>query len=135
MSQVRYGSLYERVLANSEKPDDQNECGCWLWTGRTACGYGRMTVRVPGKPHPGVVLAHRATEQHLRDLAAQLASDDAQAGDWWDTVLPTVTAAPLCPENETLDHLCCTQRCVNPDHWQPETRARNTQLAAQRRRT
>lgn len=126
MSQVRYGSLYERVLANSEKPDDQNECGCWLWTGRTARGYGRMSMRVPGRPEPVGVNAHRATEQHLRDVAAQLASDDAQVGDWWDTPLPTAAAPPMCPENETLDHLCCDPRCVNPDHWEPVDRVENS---------
>ena len=31
----RYGSLFERLVANSHKPDDQNENGCWLWTGTT----------------------------------------------------------------------------------------------------
>ncbi len=31
----RYASLFERLIANSEPAPGQNECGCWLWTGKT----------------------------------------------------------------------------------------------------
>ena len=47
-----YGSMYERLVANSEKPDDQNECGCWLWTGKTdgkRWHYGKVNVRIDGR--------------------------------------------------------------------------------------
>ena len=49
----RYASMYERLVANSEKPDDQNENGCWVWTGRRHnSNYGVLAVRIPGRPNP-----------------------------------------------------------------------------------
>ena len=48
-----YGSMYERLVANSEKPDDQNECGCWLWTIQV---WQRLSHGWPviGRPGPGL---------------------------------------------------------------------------------
>lgn len=131
---TRYASLYERLVANSRLAEGQNENGCWEWTGPTSRGYGRMAVRQPGKPNPQGVLAHREMLKLARDMEAQLASDDAQIGDWWDTVLPPVTAALLGTNEHTVDHRCCCQRCVNPDHFEVVTRVENSQRMQERRR-
>lgn len=105
---MKYDSLYARLIANSEKPDDQNENGCWLWTGNTdRKGYGRLSLRIPGKPNPTGVRAHRAMEEVFREDS-------------------------LHPDLETIEHLCATTGCVNPDHWVTMTRAENT--AAMRKR-
>jgi hypothetical protein len=102
MRTVRYDSLYQRLLANSRLVDGQNENGCWQWTGRTdgkPWPYGRMNVYRDGKHK--TVQPHREMEQQFRD-------------------------EPLCPETQTIDHLCGNTLCINPDHWLLETRAVNT---------
>ncbi len=98
----KYDTLYERMLANSEKPDDQNENGCWLWTSKTdnkRWPYPRMNVSRNGK-HTTVAPA-REMEKVFRD-------------------------APLDPDMHTIEHLCRTPMCINPDHWILLTRAENT---------
>ena len=80
----RYNSLFERLVVNSHKPDDQNENGCWLWTGTTDVQaqlalHGKVSVRIDGK-HTSL-RAHRAMAQLFEDR-------------------------PLDPEHETVEHLC-----------------------------
>lgn len=109
----RYGSMFERLVANSVKPEDQNENGCWLWVGpvdHKRVPYGQVSKRVDGK-HVNVK-AHREMENQCR------------CGDDDVPLLPT----------ETIDHLCGVSLCINPDHWRIETRERNSQLAQERRR-
>ena len=75
-----YGSMYERLVANSEKPDDQNECGCWLWTGKTdgkRWPYGKVNVRIEGK-HVSL-RAHRAMAEITDWLESALDSRDAES--------------------------------------------------------
>lgn len=134
MSQRRYDSMRERLVANSQVPDGQSDSGCWEWTGPTSGGYGIVAVRKPGKRNPQGMLAHREMVRESRAMAAQLASDDARAGDWWNTPLPGVAAPPMSTDQETVDHLCCNRRCVNPDHLQLISRTENSRLRHQRRR-
>ena len=97
-----YGSMYERLVANSEKPDDQNECGCWLWTGKTdgkRWPYGKVNVRIEGK-HVSL-RAHRAMAEITEGRA-------------------------LDPEHETVEHLCGNPLCVNPDHFELIDRVDNS---------
>ena len=117
-----YDSFYERLIANSEKPDDQNECGCWLWTGALGSrGYGKVTVRKPRKVFGVMKLlprpqhAHRAMAQYLADRDAQYAADDAIDDPF--TLAPTVASVPLDPDEQTVDHLCWAKPCINPDHF------------------
>lgn len=70
---------------------------CWLWRGYTMPdGYGRFQARVDGSP--AMVLVHR-----------------------W--------AFEFCvgqiPDDLTIDHLCRTRNCVNPDHLEPVTHLEN----------
>lgn len=109
---MKYDSLFLRLIANSVKPDDQNENGCWLWTGRTdgkrgGGEYGRMNKRVDGK--------HKTVQPH-REMEELL------------------IGRKLCPETETetIDHLCKNTLCINPDHWQLVTRVDNSALSQQR---
>jgi hypothetical protein len=106
---MKYASLFDRLVANSVKPDDQNENGCWVWTGRTdgkRYPYGRMNVRVEGK--------HTTTAPHCE--MEKLFREDGL----------------LCPETETIDHLCFNTLCINPDHWQIKTRAENSKISQER---
>ena len=100
---MKYASMYERLIANSEKPDDQNENGCWVWTGKTDSKrwpYGMVTKR--GKDGKVVnVRAHRAMFNELD-------------GDWF--LLDTV---------DEIDHLCENPLCINPDHWRIVTKVEN----------
>jgi hypothetical protein len=104
---MRYVKMFERLVANCEKPDDQNENGCWLWTGKTdhkrGGEYGRLNKRVDGKHK--TVAAHREMENTFRE----------------EQGLP-----PLDPE-ETIDHYCTSGLCINPDHWgEPVSRVVNS---------
>lgn len=134
MSQVRYANMFERLIANSRPLEGQNANGCWEWTGRTdgrRWPYGVVTKRVAGK-HT-TTRAHREMEQQLRDSRVQLDLDDAQVGDWWATPLPTAAPAPLCPDTETIDHLCYCRLCIHPDHWEAISRVENSVRSQQRR--
>lgn len=114
MSQKRYDSLFERLIANSEKPEDQNENGCWKWTSSTdSKGYAIVTIRMPGKKNPTGKRAHRVMEGLFR-------ADD-------DTLIATFD-----PDLETIEHLCATTGCVNPDHFITVDRATNTRLMRER---
>jgi hypothetical protein len=127
---VRYANLFSRLVANSSKPDDQNEDGCWQWSGMVdKDGYGRLSMRIKGKPHPTGMRAHRVMEQTLRDNTAQFAADDAVPGLF---LAPKIASVPMCPDEETLDHLCWCTGCTNPDHWVVATRAANAKEARSR---
>lgn len=106
---MKYDNLFLRLIANSVKPDDQNENGCWIWVGRTdgkrGGEYGRMNVRRDGK--------HKTVQPH-REMEELL------------------IGRKLCPETETIDHLCTNTLCINPDHWVLVTRVVNSQRSQQR---
>ena len=70
--------------------------GCWLWHGtKNNMGYGKLTR---GRRGEGLVYAHR--------LAYEL------------------FVGPI-PEGLTIDHLCRTPACVNPQHLEPTTMREN----------
>ena len=98
----KYLSFYERLVANSEKPDDQNENGCWVWTGKTdgkRWPYGAVNVRVDGQHK--TLRAHRAMAEVLE-------------------------GRPLDPDHETVEHLCGNTLCINPDHLELIDRVDNS---------
>jgi HNH endonuclease len=104
---VKYASMFERLVANSVKPDKQNENGCWQWIGPTdgkRWPYGQVSKRVNGKHK--TIKAHREMENKFRKV-------------------------PLA-EDETIDHLCMNPLCVNPDHFSVVTRVENSRLSQQR---
>jgi hypothetical protein len=123
---VKYDSMSARLLANSNGPaEDQNENGCWLWARQLQnTGYGVLAVHRTGKS-PAKRYAHRVMAQTVRDLDAQLAADDALPGL---LCAGPVTARPLHPDHETIDHLCRKHSCVNPDHQVLLTRAENSRM-------
>ena len=128
--------MYERLLANSRTLDGQNENGCWEWTGSlNTANYGAFSKRVPGRRTPKTMLAHREMERIYRDAEAQRVFDLTQPGDWWSTPLIDIVAPAMHADDETTDHTCCLRRCVNIDHWNHVTRAENTALMQQRRKT
>lgn len=103
---MSYASLYERIVAQTEVPEEQCEStGCWVWQGtKDAKGYGRVSVRRPGR-NPTGVRVHRAVMEH-------------------------VLGRELHPDDETVEHLCRRTACVNPDHLTLLSRSENTRKAA-----
>lgn len=91
---MRYGSMFERLVANSDKSDAENENGCWRWTGaRDRRGeYGVLNVRVRGRVKH--LKAHR--------------------------VMYAVTRGVVPTQEQTVEHLCEDGACINPDHLDDE---------------
>jgi hypothetical protein len=110
----RYGSLWERLMANTAEPD--GDSGCWCWTGRkcSSYGYGRINLYVPELARNVPLTAHVAA---------------------W-VMLETGIVAPhslylACLELRCsglqLDHLCHNTKCINPDHLELVTPRENSQ--------
>ena len=70
--------------------------GCWLWTGTTSGGYGRICE---GTPSRRMLPSHRVAYELL--------------------------VGPI-PDGLEIDHLCRVTRCVNPAHMEPVTHQENT---------
>lgn len=109
---MKYDSLFERLVANSAIPDGQLEStGCWVWTGNTdSKGYGRLSVRRPGRRSPVGVRAHRLMKEIMEGRL-------------------------LHPDDETVEHQCGVTSCINPDHTILLTRAENSAEMQRRRKT
>lgn len=87
------GTLLERLmLLVSMEPMS----GCWLWTGATRGGYGRIKM---GGRKGEFATAHRLSFELHR--------------------------GPI-PNGLVLDHLCRNRSCVNPHHLEPVTAEENT---------
>ena len=96
---MKYASMFERLVANTAEPE--NDQACWLWTGaiddRPGRGYARINCRVDGK--------HRSLRAHR--VMAQLFTDDELT------------------EADEVDHLCFNVKCINPDHLEVVTKRVN----------
>ena len=86
---MRYGTLYERLVANADIPVDG--CGCWIWKGRISNNYPRLNVVIDGK-HT-TLLAHRTMCEIILGLPV----------NW-------------LPREIEVDHLCKHPWCIHPDH-------------------
>lgn len=97
---MSYGSLFERLVANTVLADPDDPSSCWLWTGSVnrENGYPRLTIRKPGCKHPVRIYAHRAMLEEFHDI-------------WF-------------PFDEA-GHLCYQPLCINPAHLEVQTRAMN----------
>lgn len=94
---MKYGSRYERLVANTRLAEEGNVHSCWLWNGATTRnGYPLMTERVRGKPQG--IRAHRAMLEELLDATFPL---------------------------DEGGHLCCTPSCIHPSHLEVQTSAFN----------
>lgn len=96
MTRRRYSTLFERLVANTIVDSD----GCWIWQGVIAKdnGYPRLAMRIPGRPHPVQVAAHRKMLEIMTG---------------W-----------LFPFDEA-GHQCYKMACIRPDCLRIETRAEN----------
>lgn len=95
--------MFKRLLVNSRESETRFYEGtpCWEWLGYTCPrGYGRFSVRVPGKPYPVTMSAHR----EMASLAL---------------------GHPIDPDI-TIEHACTTPWCIHWLHFKTATRAENT---------
>jgi cold shock CspA family protein len=117
---MKYDSLFTRLIANTAEPE--NDQACWPWMGKTdRKGYGFITKRVPEKAHPVNRRAHREMELLVRGQYNEFDLDDDPFGP-----ILMVERPDMDPDDETIDHLCYTPGCINPDHHRPLTRVENT---------
>lgn len=94
---MKYGSLFERLVANTAEPE--NAQACWLWTGRlNEYGYPRLNVHDAARGRTVTVKAHRAMLEEMHE-----------------GVFPFDEAG----------HLCHTRACINPDHLEVQTKSFN----------
>lgn len=120
MSANRYTSMWERLVANTHEPG--NDQACWVWSAqRDRWGYPRFNVRLPFRPYPVTLMAH---------LAAYVIAEAPPETplDFWLAYLEL-----RCSGLE-LDHTCNNESCIHPDHLDPVTRSVNCQRREQRRR-
>jgi hypothetical protein len=115
---VKYDSLFTRLVAQTEIPDEQLEStGCWLADGKMdRSGYVFITKREPGKRSPVNRRGHREMETIMRGSNEFDLDDD-----------------PLGPIL-VVEHLCYNRRCWNPDHHTTMTRVENTRSMLERTR-
>lgn len=103
---MRYGTLYERLVANTAEPQSTN--GCWLWTGATdgrrGAQYARINMRIDGRHR--CLKAHRVMAQQFHET-------------------------PLTPHDE-VDHVCGESLCINPDHLEVVSKSENVRRRNQR---
>lgn len=101
----KYTNLAQRILNNTIK---QGDCWCWV----LACsddGYGRMTIRVGGRP----------------------------SGFWVHRVAWELFKGTRIPDDMTLDHIwpiCKHKNCWRPDHLELVSRAENSVRMRKKRR-
>lgn len=109
-----YATLWQRLMANTAEPE--NEQACWVWLGCkcSAYGYGRTNLYVPGLSDTRALTAHV--------LAWLLLEVDTPPSDEAYLIAQEVHESGL-----QLDHLCCNTKCINPDHLELVTAKENTQ--------
>jgi len=97
--------FWPKVNKDGPVPEHRPDLGpCWIWT--AGGDYGRGRFAVVGRSGR-LLLAHRFAYELL--------------------------IGPI-PEGLTLDHLCMTPLCVNPEHLEPVTQAENSRRAAEAKR-
>lgn len=110
----KYNSLYERLVANTAAPE--NDRACWIWTSATTKrGYGKLNIWRAG----GLVqcMAHRLMYQLFHCKPVEHWIDD------WSFILVPPDELQY---DETVDHICETTECINPDHLRLLSRVDNT---------
>jgi hypothetical protein len=118
MARSPYFNLCERLIANTEEPE--NAQGCWPWKRqRDRWGYGRFTLYVDG-----VIVKLQAHIALWVWFHAQPESIGEFVMAYW-----FLTATGL-----ELDHLCENEGCCNPEHLDLVTGSENCQRREDRSR-
>jgi len=119
VSTDRYASMWERLVANTHEPE--NEQACWPWSAQLdRYGYPRFALRLPFKPYPVNLMAHIAAY-----VIAEARPETLH--DFWLAYLEL-----RCSGLE-LDHTCNNESCIYPDHHEPVTHQVNCQRRNMRR--
>lgn len=114
MARSPYSTLWERLMANIDEPE--NEQACWLWNGKhDRSWYGRLNVYVPGLAGRVTVSAHVAA-------FVCLWAQPQNADEFWLAYLE------MRHSDLEVDHKCNDPRCINPDHHAPVTASENCKL-------
>lgn len=103
MSGRPYKNLAMRILENIRMKVPPEHCAhlgpCWIWKlSRCDKGYGRLTIRINGKPFGF----------RVHSVAYELFTGEE------------------VPKSMTLDHLCFRKNCCNPRHLEQVSRSGNT---------
>ena len=119
MPRSPYPTLFTRLVANTEEPE--NERACWVWTGkRDRWWYGRLNVYVPGLAKVVTVMAHIAA--WVTHAVAPLDADEFY-----------LAYQEFVTSGLELDHLCEMPACIFIDHLEPVTPSENCKRRDARR--
>ena len=116
---MRYSTVYQRLVANTEEPANEQSCWCWSRRGDKA-GYGRIELWVKG--------LQRTVSLYASVVMWIIVNTEART---WDEVY--LAALELRHSGLEVDHLCHTPPCVNPDHLDLKTPKENAQARRQDR--
>lgn len=112
MAHRAYASLYERLVANTEEP--ANEQACWLWSAkRNSWWYGKFNLWVPGLQKRVTLFSHVA-------MYCYMESGARTADDLYLAYIEFKTSGLQ------VDHLCSHPSCVFYDHLEAVTPRENT---------
>lgn len=100
-----------RVVSKALSRVDRRPGGCWLWTGCTSGGYGRISWSL-GNRNMVSASVHRVVYEHLRGAIPDGMDLDHTCHD------------PATCNPETAKD-CPHRRCCNPDHLEPVDRREN----------
>lgn len=119
MSNRKYVTLYERIIANTHEPATDD--GCWIWKGELSSnGYPRISIRVPGLGGEHVKL-----QAHIA-LWVWMEAEPQDTDEFW------LAYHEFRSSGLELDHACVTPSCVRCTS--PVTRSENELLKHERRR-
>lgn len=108
----KYGSLWQRLMANTHEPTHDN--GCWPWKGSKKCrfGYGRFNFWVPGLQKTVTLSSHVAM--------FVLAECYPETPDEFYLEYLNVRRSGL-----EVEHGCDNEPCINPEHLRLMTHSEN----------
>ena len=111
MPRSPYSSVYEKLVANTDEPENEQACWCWKRR-RSRYWYGRTTLWVPGLNKTISLYAH-VLMYCLLESGAKTANDIYLA------------YLELRASELEVHHACNYPPCIFPDHLEAMTQLEN----------